>query len=205
MNSPPAWSKRARAAETLAICISERMPSCIRAPPPEPEMMISGSCCSVARSMVRVSFSPTTEPMLPMMNAESVTPKATRRPRIMPRAHDGRVAQPGALLLLLEPLGVGLLVDEVQRIGRLEVGVPLLEGAFVEHLADALLGRDVPVVIALGADAQPLFGLLAEDRLLAAGASLPQPLGHAALGAFHAGLSRSRFTRFAGGHGRSLR
>ena len=34
--------------------------------------------------MVRVSFSPTTEPMLPMMKAESVTPKATRRPRIMP-------------------------------------------------------------------------------------------------------------------------
>ena len=47
-------------------------------------MMISGSCCSVARSMVRVSFSPTTEPMLPMMKAESVTPKATRRARIMP-------------------------------------------------------------------------------------------------------------------------
>ncbi len=34
--------------------------------------------------MARVSFSPTTEPMLPMMKAESVTPKATRRARIMP-------------------------------------------------------------------------------------------------------------------------
>ena len=38
----------------------------------------------MARSMSRVSFSPTTEPMLPMMKAESVTPKATRRARIMP-------------------------------------------------------------------------------------------------------------------------
>ena len=84
MNSPPAVSKRASAAETLAICISESMPSCMRAPPPEPETMISGNCCSVARSIGRVSFSPTTEPMLPMMKAESVTPKATRRPRIMP-------------------------------------------------------------------------------------------------------------------------
>ncbi len=45
MNSPPASSKRARAAETLAICISESMPSCMRAPPPEPETIISGSFC----------------------------------------------------------------------------------------------------------------------------------------------------------------
>ena len=34
--------------------------------------------------MQRVSFSPTTLPMLPMMKAESVTLKATRRARIMP-------------------------------------------------------------------------------------------------------------------------
>ncbi len=46
--------------------------------------MISGSCCCVARSTQRVSLSPTTLPMLPMMKAESVTPKATRRARIMP-------------------------------------------------------------------------------------------------------------------------
>ncbi len=47
-------------------------------------MMISGSRSAVARSISRVSFSPTTAPMLPMMKAESVTPKATRRARIMP-------------------------------------------------------------------------------------------------------------------------
>ena len=56
----------------------------MRAPPPEPLMMISGSLSAVARSTSRVSRSPTTEPMLPMMNAESVTPNATRRARIMP-------------------------------------------------------------------------------------------------------------------------
>ena len=60
------------------------MPSCMRAPPPEPLMMISGKRSAVARSTSRVSFSPTTAPMLPMMKAESVTPKATRRARIMP-------------------------------------------------------------------------------------------------------------------------
>ena len=60
------------------------MPSCMRAPPPEALMMISGSLPAVARSTSRVSRSPTTLPMLPMMNDESVTPQATRRARIMP-------------------------------------------------------------------------------------------------------------------------
>ena len=84
-------------------------------------MMISGSCSAVARSISRVSFSPTTAPMLPMMKAESVTPNATRRARIMPRADDRRLAQAGAGLLGLEPLGVRFLVGEIQRIGRLEI------------------------------------------------------------------------------------
>jgi anaerobic selenocysteine-containing dehydrogenase len=73
-----------RAAETFAICMSERMPSCMRAPPPEALMMISGSFSTVARSVSRARRSPTTLPMLPMMNDESVTPTATRRARIMP-------------------------------------------------------------------------------------------------------------------------
>ena len=38
------------------------------------------------------------------------------------------------------------------------------------------------MVVALGADAQPLLGLLAEDGGLAAGAAFPEPLGHAPLG-----------------------
>ena len=101
-------------------------------------------------------------------------------------AGHGGVFQAGPLLLVLELLLIGAFVDELQRIGRLEVGVPFLEGAFVEELADPLPGRDVPVVIALGADAQPLLGLLAEDGGLAAGAAHPQALGHAPLGALHA-------------------
>ena len=47
-------------------------------------MMISGSFSTVARSVSRARRSPTTLPMLPMMNDESVTPTATRRARIMP-------------------------------------------------------------------------------------------------------------------------
>ncbi len=56
----------------------------MRAPPPLALMMISGRFCSVAHSINRVNRSPTTDPMLPMMNALSVTAKATRRARIMP-------------------------------------------------------------------------------------------------------------------------
>ena len=39
MNGRPASARRASAAEILAICISERMPSCIRAPPAAVTMM----------------------------------------------------------------------------------------------------------------------------------------------------------------------
>jgi hypothetical protein len=60
------------------------MPSCIRAPPPEPLTKMSGSFISVARSAARASFSPTTLPMLPAMNAKSVMPSTTGRPRMNP-------------------------------------------------------------------------------------------------------------------------
>ena len=42
---------------------------------------IMGRLSSVARSIERVSISPTTEPMLPMMKAESVRAKTSGRPR----------------------------------------------------------------------------------------------------------------------------
>ena len=48
----------------------------------------------MARSMSLVSRSPTTEPMLPMMNAESVTAIATRRARIMPVPHKAASVRP---------------------------------------------------------------------------------------------------------------
>ncbi len=45
----------------------------MRAPPPEPETIITGSLFFVADSIVRVIFSPTTEPIEPIINLESVT------------------------------------------------------------------------------------------------------------------------------------
>ena len=58
---------RDRALEVFAICMRLNIPSYILAPPPEPETMMSGSPLSVERSMSLVNFSPTTDPMDPMM------------------------------------------------------------------------------------------------------------------------------------------
>ena len=83
MNSAPASSSRARAAEVLAICISESVDSCMRAPPEE-ETISSGSFSSTAASMVRVIFSPTTEPIEPPMNSGSMTASMIGRPLMKP-------------------------------------------------------------------------------------------------------------------------
>jgi len=57
------------------------MDSCIRAPP-ELENRMSGSRFSWARSIARVTFSPTTEPMLPVKKSKLMTPITTGKPPI---------------------------------------------------------------------------------------------------------------------------
>ena len=70
------------------------MPSCIRAPPPDPETKMSGRFISAARSAARLNFSPTTAPMLPAMNLKSVTPITTPRPRMNPAPHTAASGMP---------------------------------------------------------------------------------------------------------------
>jgi hypothetical protein len=67
----------------LAICISESVLSCMRAPP-EQLTMISGSFSSAAVSIVRVIFSPTTLPIEPIMNSGSMTAIMIGRPLMNP-------------------------------------------------------------------------------------------------------------------------
>jgi len=62
------------AAEVLAICISERTPSCIRAPP-EVQTSTRGIRLSAERRARRAIFSPTTDPIEPPMNAKFITPR----------------------------------------------------------------------------------------------------------------------------------
>ncbi len=81
--SSPASCTRAMAWLVFAICISDRQPSCIRAPP-DAVTMSSGSPRSRASSAVRVTSSPTAEPRLPPMNRKSMTASATWWPPMLP-------------------------------------------------------------------------------------------------------------------------
>src|SRR5215467_10853834 len=80
-----ASSSRARAAETFASCIRLIVPSIMRAPP-EQETTISGWRVSIANSTPRVTFSPTTAPIDPPMNANSIAQTTTGRPFSWPSA-----------------------------------------------------------------------------------------------------------------------
>ena len=78
-----ARSRRARAPEIFAICMSERAPSIMRAPP-EQQTMIIGQRRAMAISMPRVIFSPTTTPMLPPMKAYSWAAMIVSMPSSVP-------------------------------------------------------------------------------------------------------------------------
>ena len=63
----------------LAICISDRTPSCTRAPPLV-TTVTNGSRRLAARSIARATFSPTTQPMLPPMKPKSSTARTEGLP-----------------------------------------------------------------------------------------------------------------------------
>ena len=93
------------------------MPSCIRAPPPEPLMMISG------RSSRRGSLD---QPRQPLADDRAHAPHDERRIGHAERhapgtnhagAGEGRVAHPGPRLLGLESFRVRLLIAKAERIG----------------------------------------------------------------------------------------
>ena len=73
------------AAAVLAICMREKIPSCIRAPPLAAKIT-RGSFRRWASSAARVIFSPTAVPMLPMRKRLSRAPKTARWPLTEPRA-----------------------------------------------------------------------------------------------------------------------
>ena len=81
---PPLLLSSAIAELVFTICIKDKTPSCILAPPPEPEIIIRGSFFSIALSIMMVNLSPTTEPILPPINPKSVTPMATDFPPNFP-------------------------------------------------------------------------------------------------------------------------
>ncbi len=79
MNGMRSWASSASTTDVLAICINERIPSCIRAPP-EADTMISGIFLSIERRARRAIFSPTTDPIEPPMKLKSITARSTGIP-----------------------------------------------------------------------------------------------------------------------------
>jgi len=69
------WSWASSAA-VFAICMSERIPSCMRAPPVA-DTITSARRSFIAVSIERATFSPTTEPMLPPMKKKSMIVRLT--------------------------------------------------------------------------------------------------------------------------------
>ena len=84
MNNPPFLLSLSRAALVFAICIRDISPSYILAPPPDPDTIMSGSFSLSACSIILAIFSPTTDPIEPIIKRESVAPIATRLPFIVP-------------------------------------------------------------------------------------------------------------------------
>lgn len=97
---PPTSLWRLTAAEILAICISDVTPSCMRAPP-ETVKPTTGNPSSVARSNVRQIFSPTTEPIEPIIKLASIKKSAVSQPQILPLPHTTASCSPERSLTLL--------------------------------------------------------------------------------------------------------
>ena len=163
--------------------------------------MTRGLPVAVACSMARVSFSPTTEPIEPIMKVRSRQATTAGRPlmKISPQdtfveRHSGRLRADALGLALFdlfacEPLRVGLKVPELERVARAESGEEFDEGVLVGELVDPLGRRDAEVVIALGAAVEVGLHLSPVDHLAAPRASEPQALGDRALASarFHIG------------------
>ena len=160
--TPPARN-RSSAARVLASCISASVPSCMRAPP-DALTTISGTRAASACSAARATFSPTTAPIEPPMNPKSITQIATSVPAIAPVPHRAASRIPVASLGGREPVRVGLLVDEPERVDRLQAGVTLGPRPVIEQMAEPRLGRQAEMVAAGRADPEVLVELLVEQH-----------------------------------------
>jgi len=97
-------------------------------------------------------------------------------------ARQHRILHPGRLLGRLDPIGVVLLILEMQRVQRADGRVPLLEAARVHQQFNAGPRPDAEMMLASRADAGVSIQLLLVDALLAVVALDPESLGHPDLG-----------------------
>ena len=161
------------AALVLAICIRERMPSCIRAPPLA-EKMMRGSLCFWAYSTARVIFSPRP----PHAAHEEAAVQHGEHRLIAVQLSGGghrRVGQGGLL-----PLGgqLPLIPRELQGVGGGDLRPQLPEGKGVQDQGQPQIGPDGQVIAAVGADIFGFDQVLVGALRAAAGAGLGAALGH---------------------------
>ena len=97
------------------------------------------------------------------MKAKSMAQMATAVAADAAEAPHGGVADARLGALLADLVGVGLEVDEAERVERLEAGVALLEAVGVEQVAQPRVDAQPEVVSAAWADAQVLLELLVVD------------------------------------------
>ena len=88
---------------------------------------------------------------------------------------------PGVLLRALQPVGIGLQVGELQRIGGGDVAVFGLVVSVVEQVGEPGARVDAEMAVAFRADVEVLVEVLLPDDLAALVALDPQALGLDAL------------------------
>ena len=142
---------------------------------------------SVARSISRVSFSPTTEPIEPPRKLKSITPSAARCSPILQIPVITASFRPVRFLVILQLGGVGGHPGEAEHVHARHVGIHLLEGAGFDQRMDALAGADGEMMLAMRADLQVLVQFLVENHRGALRALGPQALGNVAFLGFAAG------------------
>ena len=123
VRDPPSAS-RASAAEIFAICMSDRMPSCMRAPP-EVETRIRGRRSASARSAARVDLLAHDRAHRAGHEEELHGADDDRNALERARPDDDRVRGPDVLFRVAQPVAVLLAVAELQRIRGAQVRVEL--------------------------------------------------------------------------------
>ncbi len=142
--------RSSRATTVLAICMRDRMPSCMRAPPEE-VTMTSATLSATARFTSLTIASPTTEPMDPPRKRKSSTPKAAGCWSICTARQQG-LSPTGGSLGGTDPVCVGAKISEAQRVQRLELGPHLAPAAKVGQLGDPLQSTQGTMIAAERAD-----------------------------------------------------
>ena len=98
------------------ICMSDRMPSCMRAPP-EATKNTKGHFLATAERMAVMMASPAAMPSEPPMKPMSWTAITMGRSSIVPKARLDGIFTAGLLARFLQAVGIFALVAELERIG----------------------------------------------------------------------------------------